>query len=178
MPRASLVVRSSRPYRLYRRLGRARERDVPPTVWQLRHYWHFCRNCAGWPDGPPSQWRFTRASPELVLCQACVGFARIECPASRRPSKQTGDRLGRAAGRRLSTAVGPCALGSITCPSSILRQPAHMCKPCPRTYVDHVSGLDTPQGRGVMKWRGLGVPGALYQGHLVGTTASRHFGTH
>lgn len=64
-------------YRLYRRLGRARERDVPPTVWQLRHYWHFCRNCAGWPDGPPSQWRFTRASPELALCQASVGFARM-----------------------------------------------------------------------------------------------------
>ena len=28
-----------------------------------------------------------------------------------------------------------------------LRQPAYMCKPCPRTSVNHVSGLDTHGAR-------------------------------
>ena len=50
-------------------------------VWELRHYWHFCRNCPGWPDGPLSQWRFTGPSPDLPLCQACVGFVRMSACA-------------------------------------------------------------------------------------------------
>ena len=73
----------SATHRLYRRLGAATARDVPPMVWELRHYGHFCQNCPGWPDGPQTQWRFTHASTELVRCQACVGLARMNvCDAA------------------------------------------------------------------------------------------------
>ena len=64
-------------YRVYRKLGPANREDVAPMVWRLRRFWHFCRNCPGWPEDVQSRWRFTAASPELLRCQACVGLVRM-----------------------------------------------------------------------------------------------------
>ena len=64
-------------YRLYRKIARASEQDVPPLVWELRHYWHCCRNCPGWPNVPYSRWRSTNPKADLLVCQACVGLVRM-----------------------------------------------------------------------------------------------------
>ena len=64
-------------YRIYRKLSQANRQDVALTVWQLRHYWHFCRNCPGWPDVEFTRWRFAQPRDDLIPCQACVGLVRM-----------------------------------------------------------------------------------------------------